>query len=72
MIRIHLYLFCLIGAALCAQVHTASLTGLVTDPTGAVIGDARVTAKNLATNVELVTQTDASGYYTLPALQVGV
>jgi outer membrane receptor protein involved in Fe transport len=70
-IRVHLYV-CLIGAALYAQVHTASLTGLVTDPTGAVISDARVTARNLATNVELVTQTDASGYYTLPALQVGV
>ena len=54
-----------------AQVSTASLTGLVSDPTGAVVGEARITVKNKATNVEQSTTTDASGYYTFPTLAVG-
>jgi len=54
-----------------AQVHTASLTGLVTDPNGAVAANAAVTAKNNATNVEYKVTTDASGYYTFATLPVG-
>ena len=54
-----------------AQVNTASLTGLVTDPTGAAVTNAAVTAKNRATNVETTATTDASGYYTFASLPVG-
>jgi hypothetical protein len=54
-----------------AQVNTASLTGLVTDPTGAVIPNASVMAKNNATTREQSTTTDSSGYYTFASLQVG-
>lgn len=54
-----------------AQVHTASLTGLVTDPAGAVIPGAHVTVKNKATNVEQSALTDTSGYYTFASLPVG-
>lgn len=63
-------LFCLsvVGSA---QVHTASLTGLVTDPAGAVVSAARVKARNKATNVEWETMTDASGYYTFASLPIG-
>src|SRR3970040_1564381 len=56
---------------LLSQVHTASLTGLVTDPTGAVVPEARVTAKNKATNIEQSIATDSSGYYVSPSLPVG-
>lgn len=63
-------LFCLsvVGSA---QVHTASLTGLVTDPAGAVVSAAQVKARNKATNVEWETMTDASGYYTFASLPIG-
>ncbi len=54
------------------QVNTASLTGLVTDPTGAIIANATVTARNIATNVESRVASDASGYYTFATLPVGV
>ena len=54
-----------------AQIHTASLTGLVTDPTGAVIANATVVAKNKATGVEYSTTTDQSGYYTFASLPIG-
>src|SRR6266496_1510749 len=54
-----------------AQVNTASLTGLVTDPTGAVIPNASVMAKNNATTREQSTTTDSSGYYTFASLPVG-
>jgi hypothetical protein len=54
-----------------AQVNTASLTGLVTDPTGASVSNASVTVKNKATTVESSATTDASGYYTFASLPVG-
>jgi hypothetical protein len=54
-----------------AQVHTASLTGLVTDPQGGVVDNALVTAKNKATNVEQTAKSDSSGYYTFATLSVG-
>ena len=54
-----------------AQVNTASLTGLVGDPTGAAVAGAAVTAKNRATNVDTSATTDSSGYYTFPSLPVG-
>src|SRR5215216_3488710 len=53
------------------QVNTASLTGLVADSTGGVLGNAVVTAKNKATNVENSAKTDSSGYYTFASLPVG-
>jgi len=55
-----------------AQVHTASLTGLVADPTGAAISKASVKARNKATNIEQSVTSDASGYYTFASLPVGV
>lgn len=54
-----------------AQVNTASVTGLVTDTTGAVVPNASVTLKNRATNVETTAATDSSGYYTFASVPVG-
>ncbi len=53
------------------QVNTASLTGLVTDPSGAIVPNASVTVKNKATTVETSGTTDSSGYYSFPSLLVG-
>jgi outer membrane receptor protein involved in Fe transport len=54
-----------------SQVQNASLTGLVTDPSGGVVAGAAVSAKNKATNVERRSSTDASGYYLFPGLAIG-
>ncbi len=50
---------------------TATLTGRVTDPSGAVVPQARVTAVGLATGVNRVTTTDPEGNYNIPSLQPG-
>ncbi|MEW5975667.1 MAG: TonB-dependent receptor [Acidobacteriota bacterium] len=54
-----------------SQVNTASLTGLVTDPTGALVANALVTARNRATNIGYSSSTGASGYYLFASLPVG-
>jgi carboxypeptidase family protein len=53
-----------------AQV-SASLSGVVSDPSGAPVPGAAVTAKNLETFAVRTTQTDAAGRYRIPALSVG-
>jgi hypothetical protein len=48
-----------------------SISGLVKDPTGAVIPDATVTAISSATGVKLTTITEGQGLYSFPVLAVG-
>lgn len=55
-----------------AQVPTAELTGIVTDPSGAVVAGAEVVITHTATNVRRSVVTNASGVYIAPALQPGV
>ncbi|MBA2619711.1 MAG: carboxypeptidase regulatory-like domain-containing protein, partial [Acidobacteria bacterium] len=52
-----------------AQVDTASITGQVTDPQGAVVAGARIVATNQATNIAVETTTNGEGYYTLTNLR---
>lgn len=54
-----------------AQVNNASLTGLVTDASGAVVPQVKVTAKGKATNLERFSLTDNAGYYYFATLPVG-
>ena len=54
-----------------AQQTTATLTGTVTDPTGAVVAGVTITATNLATNAVRETLTAETGSYTLPFLPAG-
>ncbi len=54
-----------------SQRITASLEGIVRDPTGAVIPNARVRVVNVDTNAETVTQTNAEGRFLAPALLAG-
>lgn len=54
-----------------AQENTASITGSVTDDTGAAIKGATVTAKDTERGTSLVTQTNDSGAYDLPRVPVG-
>lgn len=54
-----------------AQGERATVTGTVTDRSGAVVAGAAVSIRNLATNVVLRTNTNAAGIYYLPALNPG-
>ncbi len=60
----------LLAGSLAAQVNSASLTGLVTDPSSAIVEGAKVTATNTATGLEYSADT-AGGYYTFATLPVG-
>jgi hypothetical protein len=53
-----------------AQTGRATITGAVTDPTGAAIPGASVVAVQTETRVEYRTATNESGYYTLPSLPI--
>ncbi len=54
-----------------AQVTGATLSGVVTDASGATVTGAQVAARNLATSVSREGTTDPSGSYTLPNLPPG-
>ena len=71
---------CLVGccavAVLClasalGQTVTGSITGLVTDPSGAVVVGATVTAENTATGVKTSAKSNAAGVYTIRFLPIG-
>jgi len=51
---------------------TASLSGTVTDPSGAVVTGANVVVKNQGTGVESSSQTDSAGAYLFPSLPIGL
>src|SRR3954469_3283055 len=79
------YLRSLVRASLCLLVlsvtiilstlsfaqSTATLRGTVTDQSGAVVANAKVTVRNEATGIERSTQSDSTGNYQLAALPVG-
>ena len=56
---------------LAAQVQNGVISGTVRDSAAAVVPGATVTARNLDTSFERSVQTNAQGYYTLPALPLG-
>jgi hypothetical protein len=53
------------------QGQSASFTGRVTDPSGAVIPNAKITVQNQDNNAVRTTTTTAAGDYTVPYLSVG-
>ena len=53
------------------QEVTATVTGIVTDPSGAPIAGATVTARDVARDISYPTQTNADGAYYLTRLQIG-
>ena len=59
------------GTGSFAQVLYGTLTGTVTDPTGAVIVGAQVTASEVQSGVSQTTATDSNGTYRFPALLPG-
>ena len=59
------------SSALAQTATTGALTGVVTDPSGAVISGATVTATNVATGQARSVNTDASGVYRISLLPPG-
>jgi hypothetical protein len=53
------------------QVVSASVNGVVLDPTGAAVPKANVRAVNQSTNLEVRATTDSEGRYTFPSLPPG-
>jgi hypothetical protein len=64
-------LFVLACGTASAQLNRGTLTGVVSDPTGAAISGARLTAIHQETNTALKTQSTETGNYTLPSLLIG-
>jgi hypothetical protein len=54
-----------------AQVQNGQCSGVVSDPSGAAIANARVTVVNPATNLSVSTTTNQSGLFTVRELPVG-
>lgn len=67
-------LACVIAAGLCslyAADPTGTIAGTVSDPSGAVIGGAKVTATSSSTGLRRSTTTGQDGSYILPLMPVG-
>jgi hypothetical protein len=54
-----------------AQVDTGSIVGTVTDPSGAVVGGAKVTLTNEGTGMSLTTTTGTDGVYKFSPVRIG-
>ncbi|HEY7386886.1 MAG TPA: carboxypeptidase regulatory-like domain-containing protein, partial [Bryobacteraceae bacterium] len=64
---------CVLAGAveLFAQAGTGTITGIITDPTGAAIANANVEVRNTETNAPYPTATTETGAYTVPRLPPG-
>jgi hypothetical protein len=63
--------FLMTAVSAAAQSITGSITGLITDSTGAVVPGGQVTAINLGTGIRSTVTADAAGNYTVPLLPRG-
>src|SRR6266705_1340182 len=70
-VRMVLAFVVLAATSLIAQTFRGTILGTVTDPSGAVVAGAKVTAKNVNTGLERTTQTSADGSYSIPELPIG-
>ena len=66
-----LALFLLSPGAIRAQVNTADVVGTVTDASGAVVPNAKVTVTNAGTGISRIMQSSSTGDYIFTNLQVG-
>ena len=59
------------AAALTAQTHSASFTGIITSRDGNPLPNVEVTATNVATQVTYTARSNDEGLYTISALPIG-
>ena len=69
--RISMVFILLAALSVSAQTFRGTILGTVTDPSGAVISGAKVSAKNVGTGLERTAQTSADGSYSIPELPIG-
>ena len=72
--RVYIFWFLLlsiVGGPLGAQEFRATLSGVVSDPSGAAIPKAAVTVINAATNVQMAVTTNNDGVYVVPFINAG-
>src|SRR5262245_30349280 len=67
----NIILFFVLAGAAGAQSDSAAITGLVNDPSGGAIREARVPAINLNTKGKFETRANESGFYGLTSLRPG-
>ncbi len=60
-----------IAFPVCSQVSNASISGTVTDSSGAYVPGATISVRNINTGVTATATTDASGLYSAPNLIIG-
>ncbi|MBB6144749.1 hypothetical protein HNQ77_002705 [Silvibacterium bohemicum] len=60
-----------IGALLGHAQSTATISGSIADPSGAIVPNAQVIVRALSTGVDRVVTSDSAGDYTVPSLQPG-
>src|SRR4029078_2454596 len=70
-LRHSILLILLLTTLASAQTFRGTILGTVSDPNGAVVAGAKVTAKNTSTGLERSTTTAEAGNYTMPELPVG-
>ena len=63
--------FCLLGVVALAQVDTGSITGVISDASGAVVSGAKVTLTNQGTGGSLTVTTGADGVYKFSPVKIG-
>src|SRR5215510_3373178 len=61
----------LIAPVTWAQAPVGTISGTITDPTGAVVKDAPIVVRNKATGFERKTKTEDDGTFSAPALPAG-
>src|SRR5258707_3424268 len=64
------FALCLVSIGI-AQTITGSITGTVTDSSGAVVPNVSITATNTSTNFKYDTKTNDAGVYNLQFLPIG-
>ncbi|HNY40298.1 MAG TPA: carboxypeptidase-like regulatory domain-containing protein, partial [Bryobacteraceae bacterium] len=62
---------CILALAAFAQSDNSSISGIVKDPSGAVVTGANITVTNEGTGFERKTTTNESGFYTITNIQPG-
>lgn len=66
-----LLMMCFVALPSVAQFDTGAITGTVTDPSGAIVPSAKVTARNTGTGLQKSTTADSNGYFVISALPFG-